>query len=266
MIGTDPMSALEECGYFLLRGAISRAVCQDIRDFVDRTIAGGHVKDPGRGSSRFHHRICHPIEDPIVVRLAADPVLREIATECLRARDLRLRQQMFMLTSPCGSPPPALPDGWHTDTTFLAEEWEATPRQTFLQVFCYCSVVRSGGASTWVVPGSHRQALAAASAANFRTEEERWGFGRNVIRLANIDLSQAVELTCEEGDVAIFCPMLLHSGSNNVTNQPRYVFHCSFHDAAAERIRRLPAPGFYDTFPDSMEQAMPAPLRSLLER
>ena len=250
----------------MLRGALSPAAGQDIREFVDRTIAGGHVKDPGRGSSRFHHRICHPIEDPVVVRLAADPVLREIVTDCLRARDLRLRQQMFMLTSPCGAPPPAQPDGWHTDTTFLAEEWDDAPRKTFLQVFCYCSPVRPGGAATLVVPGSHRQTLAAASAANLRSDEERWGFGGKVIRQANIDLSRAVELTCEEGDVLFFCPMLVHTGSNNVTDQPRYVFHCSFHDASAERIRHLPAPGFYDTFPASMEQAMPAPLRSLLER
>ena len=266
MTGADYLSALEEHGYFLLRGAISPAICRAIRDFVDRTIAAGHVKEPGRGSSRFHHRICHPIEDPIVIRLAADSVLLEIAAHCLRARDLRLRQQMFMLTSPSGSPAPAMPDGWHTDTTFLAEEWDDAPRKTFLQFFCYCNAVRPGGAATLVVPGSHRPALEAASAANFRTDAERWEFGRNVIRQANIDLRQAVELTCEEGDVAIFCPMLLHSGSNNVTDQPRYVFHCSFHDASAERVRSLPAPGFYDTFPASMEQAMPAPLRSLLER
>jgi ectoine hydroxylase-related dioxygenase (phytanoyl-CoA dioxygenase family) len=266
MTGADAVNALEERGYVLLRGALSRDVCREIRDFIDRTIAGGHLKDPGRGSSRFHHRICHPIEDPIVARLAAEPALREIATGCLRARDLRLRQQMFMLTAPCGLPPPAVLDGWHSDTTFLAEEWEATPRRTFLQVFCYCSAVRPGGASTWVVPGSHRQALAAASAASFRSEEERWEFGGKVIRQANIDVSQAVELTCEEGDVAVFCPMLLHSGSNNVTDQPRYVYHCSYHDASAERIRHLPAPGYYDTFPDSMEKAIPAPLRSMLER
>jgi hypothetical protein len=116
------------------------------------------------------------------------------------------------------------------------------------------------------VPGSHRPALAAASAAGFRTEEERWEFGRKLIRQANIDVSRAVELTCDEGAIALFCPMLLHSGSNNVTDRPRYVYHCSYHDASAERVRRLPAPGFYDTFPASMEQAMPAALRPLLER
>jgi ectoine hydroxylase-related dioxygenase (phytanoyl-CoA dioxygenase family) len=266
MISTNPTGGLEENGYVLLRGVLSQEICREIREFIDRTIADGHVKDPSRGSSQFHHRICHPIEDPLVARLAADPVLRELATDCLHARELRLRQQMFMLTSPCGAPPPARPDGWHTDTTFLAEEWEATPRRTFLQVFCYCSAVRPGGAATWVVPGSHRPALAAASAAGFRSEEERWEFGRKLIRQANIDVSRAVELTCDEGDIAIFCPMLLHSGSNNVTDRPRYVYHCSYHDASAERVRRLPAPGFYDTFPASMEQAMPAALRPLLER
>lgn len=257
---------LEEQGYFVLRGALSRVQCRQIRDFMDRTIAAGHVKDPGRGSSEFHHRICHPIDDPIVVRLATDPFLRELATFCLRAENLRLRQQMFLLTHPCGAPPPARADGWHIDTTFLPEEWDDAPRKAFLQVFCYASPVRPGGAATMVVPGSHHKTLAAAGAANPRTEEERWKFAGDVVRLAGIDLSEAVELTCDEGDVAVFSPMLLHSGSNNVTDQPRYAFHCSYHDASAQRIRLLPAPVFYDTFPPAMEQAMPEPLRPLLER
>src|SRR4051794_9019648 len=100
MTAAADLSALGERGYVLMRGAMSGADCRAVRGFVDRTIAGGHVKNPSRGSSHFHHRICHPIEDPIVARLAADPVLRETATHGLRARDLRLRQQMFMLTSP----------------------------------------------------------------------------------------------------------------------------------------------------------------------
>ena len=260
------LEEMEEQGYTLLPGFVDRETTAAIREFITRTIEDGHKKQPERGSNAFHHRICHPIEDLLTVRLAADPVVLGLATRCLRAENLRLRQQMFMLTLPSGKPPPAKPDGWHVDTTFLPEEWADTPRKTFIQLFYYCSPVRPGGAATMVVPGSHKRAYAAAGKANCQTEEERWAFGREVIRLAEIDTSQAVELCCEEGDVALFNPMLLHSGSNNVTDQPRYAFHCSFHDASAERIRHLPAPVFYDTFPDSMVEAMPAELRPLLER
>lgn len=260
------LAALDDAGYFVLRGGLTADECKRIVDFMDRTIAAGHVKDPGRGSSEFHHRICHPIDDPVTVHFAAHPLLRRIATLCLRAESLRLRQQMFLLTQPCGKPAPAKADGWHVDTTFLPDEWDDAPRKAFLQVFCYATPVGPGGAATLVVPGSHRKTLAAAGAANPRTEEERWAFAGQVVERAGIDLSEAVELTCDAGDVAVFCPMLLHSGSNNVTEQPRYAFHCSYHDASAGRIRHLPAPVFYDTFPASMEQAMPPALRPMLER
>jgi ectoine hydroxylase-related dioxygenase (phytanoyl-CoA dioxygenase family) len=260
------LEELEEQGYTLLPGLIDRETTAGIREFIDRTIEGGHVKQPERGSSTFHHRICHPIEDPIAVRLASDPVVLELAARSLRAENLRLRQQMFMLTTRGDQPPPARPDGWHADTIFLPEEWDDAPRKTFIQLFYYCTPVRPGGAATMVIPGSHKLTLAAAGEANLKTDEERWAFARDVVRLSGTDVSQGIELTCEEGDVALFSPMLLHSGSNNVTDQPRYAFHCSFHDASAGRIRHLPRPTFYDIFPDSMVAAMPEELRPLLER
>jgi len=260
------LEELEEQGFTLLPRLIDCDTTAAIREFIDRTIRDGHVKQPERGSTAYHHRICHPIEDPLTARLASDPVVLDLAARCLRAKNLRLRQQMFMLTSPCGAPPPARPDGWHVDTTFLPEEWEDAPRKTFIQLFYYCNPIRPGGAATMVVPGSHKLTLAAAARAGCRTEEERWAFAREAVGLSGADLSQAIGLTCEEGDVAVFCPMLIHSGSNNVTDQPRFAFHCSFHDASAGRIRHLPAPVFYDTFPESMEKAMPDELRPLLER
>ena len=260
------LEELEEQGYTLLPGLIDRDTTGAIREFIDRTIRAGHIKQPERGSHALHHRICHPIEDPIVAELASDPTVLELAKQSLRAENLRMRQQMFMLTLPSGKPPPAAPDGWHADTVFLPEEWDGTPRTTFIQLFYYCSSVRAGGAATMVIPGSHKLTLAAVGKANPRSEEERAAVARDLVRLSGADLSRGIELTCEEGDVALFSPMLLHSGSNNVTNQPRYVFHCSFHDACAVRIRELPRPTFYDIFPPSMEAAMPPPLRPLLER
>lgn len=260
------LEELEEQGFTLLPGLIDRQTTADIRAFIDRTIGEGHQKQPERGSGKFHHRICHPIEDPIVARLASDPVILELAARSLRAENLRMRQQMFMLTTRGEQPPPAKPDGWHADTIFLPEEWNDTPRKTFIQLFYYCNAVPPGGAATMVIPGSHKLTLAAIEKANLQTEEDRWTFAKDAVRLSGADLSQSVELTCEEGDVALFSPLLLHSGSNNVTDQPRYAFHCSFHDASAGRIRHLPRPTFYDIFPDSMVTAMPEELRPLLER
>jgi len=257
---------VEDIGFSLLKGGLAPEECAEIIEFMDRTIAAGHVKDPGRGSSEFHHRICHPIEDPICARLAAHPRLRSVATECLRAENLRMRQQMFLLTQPCGKPGPAKADGWHVDTLFLPEEWDDAPRKAFLQVFCYATTVRAGGAATLVVPYSHHRTLAAAGRAAPATEAERWQVAGSIVERSGVDLREAIEVTCDAGDIVFFSPMLLHSGSNCVTDEPRYAFHCSYHDASATRIRNLPAPVFYDTFPASMEAAVPADIRPLLER
>lgn len=257
---------LDETGFVILKGFLSPQWCESIVRFMDDTIAGGHVKDPGRGSSEFHHRICHPIEHPICAHLAAHQGLYDIAAHCLHANNLRLRQQMFLLTENCGRPGPAKPDGWHVDTLFLPDEWNSAPRTTFLQVFCYATAVPPGGAATLVVPYSHHKTLEAAGKAAPQTEEERFKVAGRIVELSGADLSGAVELTCDAGDVALFSPMLLHSGSNNVTDQPRYAFHCSYHDASAGRIRHLPAPVFYDTFPESLTGLVPAGFQPLLER
>jgi ectoine hydroxylase-related dioxygenase (phytanoyl-CoA dioxygenase family) len=257
---------LDDAGFVILKGFLSADECAEIVDFMDSTIAAGHVKDPGRGSSEFHHRICHPIEHPIAAKLAAHRGLYDIAAHCLHAQNLRLRQQMFLLTEPSGKPAPAKADGWHVDTLFLPDEWNGAPRKTFLQVFCYATAVRPGGAATLVVPYSHHKTLAAAGKAAPTTDEERFRVAGKIVELSGVDLSEAVELTCDAGDVALFSPMLLHSGSNNVIDQPRYAFHCSYHDNSAGRIRHLPAPVFYDTFPASMESQVPSDIRPLLER
>jgi ectoine hydroxylase-related dioxygenase (phytanoyl-CoA dioxygenase family) len=257
------LNELDEQGFTLLPGFTNRETTAAIREYIDRTLREGSPSDPNRRGSGFHHRICHPMEDPITVRLANDPALLALATTALRAENLRLRQQMFMLTLPCDAEPPARPDGWHIDTPFSPEEWNATPRKVFLQVFTYCSPVDAGGAATMVIPRSHHKTYAAV--ANCATDEERRELCRDIVRNAGVDPGEAIEVLCEEGDTVLFNPMMIHSGSNNVTDRPRYAFHCSFHDASAERIRNL-SPIFYDQFPDSMVAAMPEELRPLLER
>lgn len=257
------LDELTEQGFTLLPGFVDREITAAIRNYIDRALSVRTENQQYRDHTQFHHRICHPMEDPITVRLACDRRLLEIATRVLRAENLRLRQQMFMLTTPCGAEGPPRPDGWHIDTPFGPEEWNDSPRRVFLQVFAYCTPVRSGGAATMVIPRSHHKTYAAV--AECPTEEARRELCRDIVRNAGVDPSEAMEVICDEGDMVLFNPMMIHSGSNNISDQPRYAFHCSFHDASAERIRHLP-PVFYDRFPASMEAAMPEDLRVLLER
>lgn len=257
------LEQLDEQGFTLLPGFTDRETTAAIRDFIDRNLGHRHEGQSIRDVSQYHFRICHPMEDPITVQLATDRRLLEIARQALRAENLRLRQQMFMLTNPCGAEGPSRPDGWHIDTPFGPEEWNGTPRRIFLQVFTYCTPVRSGGAATMVIPRSHHKTYAAV--AGCITDEERRELCRNIVQNAGVDPADAIEVICEEGDMVLFNPMMIHSGSNNVSNEPRYAFHCSFHDHSAERIRNL-SPIFFDQFPPSMEVSMPEDLRPMLER
>lgn len=262
---TKHLEELEELGYTILPQYLERETTAAIRQFIDFGMEARLQAGKERGSSTFHHRICSPIDHPIVAQLASDRELLGIVAQTLRAKNLRLRQQMFMLTLPSGEPPPSKPDGWHVDTPFTTAEWHATPSKIFIQLFYYCSTVRSGGAATMVIPGSHKKTYPVADKM-IGTEEGYSHFWRNTLELAEIDTSQAQEVLVEEGDVLIFNPMLLHTGSRNVTDTPRYAFHCSFYDHASEKVRNLPRPTFYDLFSESMIAQMPSDLLPLLER
>src|SRR5947208_1329074 len=110
------LEELEEQGFSLFTGHMDREMTCRIRDYMDHTIAEENQKQPERAKSMVPRRITHPIEDPIIAQITSDRFLVDVATRSLRARNLRLRQQMFILTLPSGKPPPSTPDGWHVDT------------------------------------------------------------------------------------------------------------------------------------------------------
>jgi ectoine hydroxylase-related dioxygenase (phytanoyl-CoA dioxygenase family) len=262
---TTHLEELEAVGYTIFPRLIAPETTASIRSFIDTEIAEGRHSGKTRGGSAYHYRICSPIDHPITAELASDRRVLEIAKQALRASNLRLRQQMFMRTDPCGEPAPSRPDGWHVDTPFTTTEWNATPCLAFLQVFYYCNPVRSGGAATMVLPASHKKTFPVADAL-VGTEEGYSDFWQNPVGLSGADTSTAMEVLVEEGDVLFFNPMLLHSGSRNVTDTPRYAFHCSFYDHSSDKVRNLPQPVFYDIFSEAMKAQMPPDLLSLLER
>ena len=122
------LEELEELGYTILPQYMPKETTKAIREFIDFGLEARLQSGAERGSSTYHHRICSPIDHPLVAELASDRRLLEIVAETIRAKNLRLRQQMFMLTLPSGEPPPSKPDGWHIDTPFTTEEWRATPK------------------------------------------------------------------------------------------------------------------------------------------
>ena len=115
-----------------------------------------------------------------------------------------------------------------------------------------------------IVPESHHLTYAATRKMN--TAEELNQFKRNVVEIAGIDLNNGIEICPDEGDLLVFNPMALHSGSANATDQPRYVHFASFFDASATDLwGELRKSKYRDGFPDSLRENLPQYLLPLLE-
>ncbi len=250
---------LRQQGFTVLRGFVDHAITTSVRDFIDRMMAAG--VPGGEGTSRFQYRINHPCDDPLLAALAADERLAEVARQCLGCRgpaDLRLRQQVFMKTVRAENPSPA-PRGSHIDSPFLPKERDAAPRQTYIQFFLYCNDVAPGGAGVWVSPRSHTRAY--EHFARLGRDEDREIYAPAWV--AGLECEPLLEVTGGEGDLIVFDPMCIHSPSDNHTDQPRYVYHCSYFDASAPWIGRH-RDKLCDPFPPSLCESLPAGMKSLV--
>ena len=115
-----------------------------------------------------------------------------------------------------------------------------------------------------IVPGSHQ--LTYAACAQMRTALELAAFKQDAAGVAGIDLSKGIEVCPEEGDLLIFNPMALHSGSSNATDYSRYVYFVSFFDTSVtELFDELRRTKYRDGFADSLRENLPADLLDLLE-
>lgn len=258
------LETLDEQGYALLPDFLDRETTAAIRRLTDRLAPP--IEPAERPDIRRIHDLRHPIDDPLMARLATRPALLELGRTLLGTRslsDLRLLEQVLIRTDP--KPPPHGPVGWHVDWAFFPDECQATPRRTYFHLVHACSTVEPGGGAFLIVPGSHRQTYAAT--AHLSTEDELADFQRHAVERAGVDLRGAVEVCAREGDLIAFNPMAIHSASGNARARPRYVYFTSFFDASATRLRDgLRAISYRDRFPESLRTGLPESLRPLLER
>jgi ectoine hydroxylase-related dioxygenase (phytanoyl-CoA dioxygenase family) len=255
---------LEEQGYIVVPGFLDRATTAAVRSHIDELVpAAAPVED---ATARRLHTLRHPIPGAIMARLASNPALLSLAARLLDTRDpadLRLLEQVLIRTDP--GPLPVGPTGWHVDMAFFPDQYESRPRRTYYHMVHACSTVRPGGGAFMIVPGSHRPTYA-ATAALPQSEEALEAFKRDVVEQSRCNLTEAVEVCPEEGDLLVFNPMCLHSASRNVRTEPRYVYFASFFDASAIWLRdRLDRIGYRSGFPKSLRDGLPAPLERLLE-
>ncbi len=259
MLNLD-LDHLEQEGYTIVRGFLDLEMTRRGRAHIDSLLPP--VNTPEEDRERWHFVLRHPIPGAIMADFLNNPNLFELATRCLQPNELRLLEQVLIRSDP--RPPPHGPLGWHVDWAFFPRQYNAVPRQTYFHMSHCLNTVPPGGAAFMIVPGSHH--LTYAATAKMDTVEELNTLKRDPVGVAGIDTSKGIEVCPNEGDLLIFNPMALHSGSGNSTDGARYVCFTSFFDTSAtelwEEFRRIK---YRDGFPDSLRERLPADLLPLLE-
>lgn len=260
VLPTDHLVQLEEDGYTVVPGFLATDITRRIREHMDDLIPPAVEPDTPQG--KWHHSLRHPIPGAIMADILANDDLLDLARQSLQAQELRLLEQVLIRSDP--SPPPHGPHGWHVDFAFFPRQYEAVPKQTYYHMVHFLNTVLPGGAAFMIVPGSHHQTYGAG--AGMKTGEELAALRKNPVETAGVDVSRGIEVCPNEGDLLIFNPMAVHSGSANATDRSRYVYFTSFFDVSAvELSQNLLDTGYHKGFPDSLRDNLPPEYRSLLD-
>ena len=253
---------LERQGYTVFPKFLDTETTARIREHMDSLLPPPEPRDEDGARRLFELR--HPIPGAIMADIVNNPQLLDIARKILFADDLKLLEQVLIRTDPReATQGPTGATGWHIDMAFLPEHYNARPRQTYFHMVHILNPIEPGGGGTAVVPGSHHLTYAAAE--KLGSVEELTTLKNDPIGVAGIDVSQAIEMQPQEGDLFVFNPMCLHSASVNTSSQSRYVYFASFMDSSAQYLREfLDKTGYQRAFPDSLRDNLPTALQSLI--
>ena len=252
---------LDEQGYIVVRDFLDRTMTRRLREHMDSLLPP--IAPPEQEGVTRVNTLRHPIPGAIMAKALNRPALLDLAAELIHADDMRLLEQVLIRTDP--RPAPHGPGGWHIDFAFLPEDYNARPRRTYFHMVHALSTVEPGGGAFMIVPGSHRKTYQAAGDIGDRAGLK--ALKDDPIGVASIDVSRAIEVPADEGDLIIFNPMCLHSASGNARDTPRYVYFASFADAGATDFwAALDAMGYHKGFSESLRDNLPAALSKLLER
>ena len=252
------LQELESQGYTVFPEYLDRDTTAAIRAHID-SLVGPIVSADHRAARRD---LRHPIPGEIMARLVNNPATLELAATLIGSRELRMREQVFIRSDP--SPPPYQAPQWHIDAAFCRAEFEAKPRQVYYQMLHCCSTVSAGGAAFMIVPGSHKLSLAAID--KVERTEGRGPIQNHTALVPDANDDDGIEICANDGDLIVFNPLCYHASSPNRTSRPRYVYFTSFyHPSAARLIELVRRTKYRDDFPDSLRQALPPELQSLLD-
>jgi ectoine hydroxylase-related dioxygenase (phytanoyl-CoA dioxygenase family) len=264
------LAELEEVGFTVIRGFLDRPTCARLRAHTDRIL--GPIQ-PEQGWKDCRHPMPCDGTGEVLAEMVTETHLelarRQLHAQGLPADRLRLTEQVLIRTGRTTGPG----DGrcWHIDGVFYPRHRATAPRLTYVQNVHALSDIEAGGGATMVVPGSHRRHYAASEELAKGGERfpmlDQKGFRAEVTRLAGVDPAQGVEILAKEGDLVLFDPMCLHTGTANRRERPRYVFFQSFYTTMASDFHAILEDTSYRShFPEALRLGLPERLRPLVSR
>lgn len=249
---------LDEHGYAVVRDFLDFSTTARLRKHMDAHLPA--IERPELTVGKPIRMLRHPIPGAIMAEVITHRLL-DLARELLLSTHIRLLEQVLIRTDPIPGPPGSF--GWHLDQVFFPKHYHSVPRHTYYHFVHALNTVPAGGGAFTIVPGSHKKTYAAT--AKMSSVAEMRAFQPRAAELAGIDTKESIEVLAREGDLIVFNPMALHSASNNVTTQPRYVYFASFADVSADYLwNNIRETNYGPVFSDDLKNNLPPQWQDLL--
>jgi len=218
---SEILRALERDGYAVVRGFLGADDVRRLREGFDRLLARARRLEGSEevGDARFvveHapfrlHRVvwCGGADDELAA-FGDDPRFLRLAAAVLGQRQLvqLIQQAHFKL------PGDGIDFAWHQDASnrrYGSEFTDVAGNGSFVQMAVAVDAMTPDNGPLRMIPGTHRLGFVADPL----TGE---------VPPQHLDLTRAVDVALQPGDLAVFGPFVLHGSPPNRSDQPRRLF------------------------------------------
>jgi phytanoyl-CoA hydroxylase len=226
-VSADERRSWDERGFFVRRGFVGTDVTGPMLErFVEicRAADGGErvgaarVMLEARGNPsarspedrvskvfRLHH-------DPVFEAFARDDVVVDVVADLLGpAVDCFLSQFVYKAPGAYGQP-------WHQDSYYFPFDPD-----TQVGVWLAVSPATVENGCLWVLPGSHAEPV------HEHLPDDRPGSNHGYVKIVDHDMSEAVPVLMDPGDLLVFSSKLMHRSTDNESDHARaaMVYHYS---------------------------------------
>lgn len=190
----------ERDGYAVIRGAISEDLARETRAHVEWLIE----RNPDKRPEQLDHSLIN--DDPFWLRLVGDDGLLDVAEQFI-GPNIALFASHYIAKPPYDGQPVL----WHQDGSF----WPLDPMEV-ITLWLAADQSSPENGCLRVIPGSHKMDL---------TEMKQNTSEANVLNAEIdpelVDMSRAVDLILEPGDVSIHHPNIIHGSEANTSDKWR---------------------------------------------